>query len=490
VIQPSHFSSMWIVVAAVEIVAGEILGPVALAATEAHSDVRIVLDMPELRRADGPPYPTDAQTLLVTIDGQHLAAVHLALGWRMPERLLDLLLEHRNAFSDHSARCVGGLAGALLSLAQPSSEALAVGPTHIELQRRLSAVRSMLDRLGPQLDLGRALLRGRYLCAVAKIEATGVPVDREVIGVLAERWGVVKASVIQIIDRDYGVYRSGHLNATALMHWLARRGIPWPRLPSGHLDLRDDAFRDMSRAYPAVRPLKEVRTTLTVFDPSGLAIGSDGRNRVPLKPFASRTGRNQPSAKASVLGTAAWVRHLILPQTGTGLALVDWSQQEFGIAAALSGDAGMQQAYSSGDPYLALAVMAGAVSPSATSTSHAHIRARYKLCALGIQYGMGAATLARLTGRSESEAKDLQHRHRKAFRRFWRWSEAIEEQAYLTGQLSSVFGWRLGVSARANPRMLRNFPLQANGAEMLRVACCLATEDRVPACGVRAAVMA
>src|SRR5262245_46554619 len=36
-----------------------------------------------------------------------------------------------------------------------------------------------------------------------------------------------------------------------------------------------------------------------------------------------------------------------------GIAYVDWSQQEFGIAAALSGDAAMQAAYQSGDPYLA-----------------------------------------------------------------------------------------------------------------------------------------
>jgi hypothetical protein len=33
-----------------------------------------------------------------------------------------------------------------------------------------------------------------------------------------------------------------------------------------------------------------------------------------------------------------------------------------------------------------------------------------------------------------------------------------------------------------NPRSLRNFPMQANGAEMLRLACCLATERGVEVC--------
>lgn len=346
----------------------------------------------------------------------------------------------------------------------------------------VSAIERLFECFEPSIDVGRALLRGRYLSAVARIEATGVPVDQDLVVRLREHWSVTKAKVVEIIDQNYGVYSNGRLDVGALNAWLNWHGIPWPRRPSGCLDLGDDAFRDMARANSVVRPLKEVRTTLAVFDPSALTIGRDGRNRVPLRPFASRTGRNQPGAKASVLGTAAWARQLIVPKPGTGLALVDWSQQEFGIAAALAGDTRMQKAYRSGDPYLALAIMAGAAPPEATSATHADVRARYKLCALGMQYGMGAGTLAWLTGRSEAEARELQRRHRASFPAFWRWSDAVESQAYLTGHLTSVFGWRTGVGNGANPRMLRNFPLQANGAEMLRLACCLATEDGIRVC--------
>src|SRR5262249_30230079 len=32
--------------------------------------------------------------------------------------------------------------------------------------------------------------------------------------------------------------------------YLARKGIPWPRLESGALALDDDTFREMARAYP------------------------------------------------------------------------------------------------------------------------------------------------------------------------------------------------------------------------------------------------
>ena len=54
--------------------------------------------------------------------------------------------------------------------------------------------------------------------------------------------------------------------------------------------------------------------------------------------------------------------------------------------------------------------------------------------------------------------------------------------ACLHGQLQSAFGWGVAVTADTNPRFLRNFPMQANGAEMLRLACCLATENGVMVC--------
>ena len=52
----------------------------------------------------------------------------------------------------------------------------------------------------------------------------------------------------------------------------------------------------------------------------------------------------------------------------------------------------------------------------------------------------------------------------------------------LTGSLHTVFGWHVHIGEKVNPRSLRNFPMQANGAEMLRLACCLATERGLEVC--------
>ena len=85
--------------------------------------------------------------------------------------------------------------------------------------------------------------------------------------------------------------------------------------------------------------------------------------------FSSKTGRNQPSNSKFVFGLSAWLRGLIKPSPGYGLAYIDWSQQEFGIAAALSGDHRMQEAYLSGDPYLTFAKQAGAAQADATKAA-------------------------------------------------------------------------------------------------------------------------
>jgi DNA polymerase-1 len=142
----------------------------------------------------------------------------------------------------------------------------------------------------------------------------------------------------------------------------------------------------------------------------------------------------------------------------------------------------MQQAYSSGDPYLAFAKQAGVVPSDATKESHKSQRELFKQCVLGVAYGMEAPSLALRIGQAPIVARDLLLAHRQTYKRFWRWSDAALDHAMLRGSLHTVFGWHVHVGENANPRSLRNFPMQANGAEMLRLACCLATERRIEVC--------
>ena len=238
----------------------------------------------------------------------------------------------------------------------------------------------------------------------------------------------------------------------------------------------------MARAHSIVAPLRELRAALSEMRLSDLAVGRDGRNRTILSAFRARTGRNQPSNSRFIFGPSVWLRGLIQPPPGHGVAYIDWAQQEFGIAAALSGDPTMMEAYRSGDPYLAFAKQAGDAPPSATKSTHRTVRDQFKACVLAVQYGMGADSLAQRIDQPPIRARDLLRLHRETYEVFWRWSDAAFDHAMLTGSLHTVFGWRVQVSAVSNDRSLRNFPMQANGAEMLRLACCLGTERGIEIC--------
>jgi DNA polymerase I len=238
----------------------------------------------------------------------------------------------------------------------------------------------------------------------------------------------------------------------------------------------------MARANPLISPIRELRSSLSEMRLADLAVGRDGRNRTLLSPFRARSGRNQPSNTKFIFGPSVWLRGLIQPPPGHGVAYIDWEQQEFGIAAALSGDANMKTAYFSGDPYLAFAIQAGAAPPDATKFTHKAIRDQFKACVLAVQYGMGEDSLAHRIGQPPIQARYLLRLHRETYRTFWARSDASADFAMTRGFLATVFGWCIYVGADSNPRMLRNFPMQANGAEMLRLACCLGTERGIEVC--------
>lgn len=95
---------------------------------------------------------------------------------------------------------------------------------------------------------------------------------------------------------------------------------------------------------------------------------------------------------------------------------------------------------------------------------------------------MGAAALAVRINQPEVYARELLKLHRQAFAGFWNWSDRVVDHAVITGRLWTVFNWSLNVGSDVNERSLRNFPMQANGAEMLRLACIMATQTGIRVC--------
>jgi DNA polymerase I-like protein with 3'-5' exonuclease and polymerase domains len=222
---------------------------------------------------------------------------------------------------------------------------------------------------------------------------------------------------------------------------------------------------------PGIEGLHALRDCIGFIAKARLPLGADGRNRPSLFPFGTATGRNAHSK--SPYNAHAAVRSFITFSPDKIGVYLDWRTQEVGIAAARSGDHALMEAYRSGDVYHALARTCGFTDerdPARWKTNEPEMRQRMKPLQLAINYGMGVPSLARGLNRHPLIASGIIELHRRTYPQFWQWRENIVMMAMLERRIESIFGWPLRITTSPNKRTLYNFPMQADGAEMLRLA--------------------
>ena len=258
---------------------GENPEPVCLVAWELRSGRKLRLWRDKFGLT--PPYPTGPDVLFVAYYASAEIGCHLALGWPAPERVLDLFTEFRNRTNGLPTENGSGLLGALDyhgldgmgAVEKDEMRALILrGGPWSDAERAaildycesdVAALGRLLPAMLPYIDLPRAPLRGRYMAALARMERSGVPIDTETLGRLRYHWSDIQDQLIADIDANYGVFEGRTFKTDRFANWLVRNNIPWPRLESGRLDLSDNTFREMARAYPAVAPLRELRAALS-----------------------------------------------------------------------------------------------------------------------------------------------------------------------------------------------------------------------------------
>ena len=483
---------------------GERPEPVCCVALELRSGQEIRRWGEDLRT----PLPIGPEDLYVAYYASAELGCHLALNWPMPAHVLDLFAEFRifgngrdEQLGLRGASLLAALAHFGLSHLDPDvkshwRERIIAGPPYDTRDQAgildycasdVYALRALLPCLVGQLDarphwLDHALFRGRYMQAVARMEFTGVPVDKPLFERLSKHWDQIKLALIDGIRQDFPFYEGTTLKQAKFATWLQHHDIAWPRSETGQLLMTEDTFKKMSVAHPILRPVQEVQNNLAKLRITDMAIGMDGRNRTLLSPFRARTGRNQPAASKFIFAPSVWLRRLIRPGPGRALAYIDFSSQEIGIAAALSGDEAMMKAYQSGDAYLGFAYAADLIPPGASEVTIRRIRNYCKGLVLGILYGMQVKTLSENLGISVAQARLLLEAHRRTYAVFWAWIERVSNHAMLLNYLDTCFGWRLHITGNTRPTALQNHPMQSHGAEMLRLACCMLTEAGIEVC--------
>ena len=174
------------------------------------------------------------------------------LNWPMPERILDLFTEFRARTNGLETPAGNSLLGALSyfgldgmgAAEKEDMRALIMrGGPWTEDERTailnyceadVDALERLLPAMLPQIDLPRALLRGRYMAAAAAMEHAGTPIDVEMLELFRRRWTSIQDRLIAEIDAAYGVFEGRTFKAGRFAALAGRQQHPvaaarkWP----------------------------------------------------------------------------------------------------------------------------------------------------------------------------------------------------------------------------------------------------------------------
>jgi hypothetical protein len=171
-----------------------------------------------------PPFGTGPDTLFVAYYACAEMGCFRALGWDFPTRILDLCVEFNNLTSGLSVRHGRGLLGALShydldglgAVEKKGMQQLALrgGPFTADertalldyCQSDVDALARLLPAMLPQLDVPRALLRGRYTAAAAVMEWNGTVIDVETFNRIRRQWERIRCQLIAAVDGEYHVF--------------------------------------------------------------------------------------------------------------------------------------------------------------------------------------------------------------------------------------------------------------------------------------------
>ena len=485
------------------------------------------------------PFPTGPNSVMVAYFAAAEIEAFWALGWDLPVNVIDLYAEHMrltNGLPTTEMHGVpsgtrGSLLAALRCHGLPAREheskrrvirKILAGPPFDAATREeildycledVDDAAALLGVLLPKMEpawLEAALLRGQYSIALAAFSRNGHSVDQDLHDAIISSWGSIRHEMIRSVQ-EYGVYRNGRFNHLQFERVLAAAGADsdWPLTPTGSRKTDEKTWRRMGDVYPSLSRLCDAQIALGQMKKTHpLAIGPDGRARLGKRDLAfrrlgmpysdedtrsvgwgayrSKTGRNQPKASEFVMLRNNWWRTMVTPPPGRALLYADWSSQEIGIAAYLSGDPVMIAHYETGDFYLSFGIGAGLVPPEATKQSHGLIRNKVlKPVSLGTLYGQQAHSMAQRIGRPVQDAVGLLRRHADTYPKFWDWTRTSIDAASLSGGIETNLGWSMAVgdfhqtalvedgwvSDGIRETTLQNWPMQATGGDILRVAC-------------------
>jgi DNA polymerase-1 len=370
--------------------------------------------------------------------------------------------------------------------------ALPVDPVAAVAERRVAAIFELAERLRGQLEAREQwglyeTLEHPLIPVLLDMERTGIRVDLEVLGALAERAGEeierLRRELLALAGEDVNL-DSGPQVARVLFERLQLK--PRGRTPGGALSTRAEVLEELAASHPFPARLLEYRALTklksTYLDTLPEEVNPrDRRVHTWYEQAGAATGRlssSSPNLQNIPMRTAQGreIRRAFVAPPGAVLVGADYSQIELRVMAHLSGDARLIEAFHSGEDVHASTArqifgVTGELDPA--------LRARAKIVNFGIMYGMGARSLSQQMGIGLAEAQQFIAGYFGVYGRVREYLDATVEQARHLGYVQTLLGRRRYLAGLSSPhggerslaeRVAVNTPIQGSAADLMKLA--------------------
>lgn len=264
--------------------------------------------------------------------------------------------------------------------------------------------------------------------------------------------------------------------------FLINRGHQDRLLRRGKVTTEDGVLEALEPLDPMVTDLRRhSRYSRLLADPlfTGAMTGTDGRLHPRHRHLGADTGRSTCSAP-NIVGISKTFRPVVTAPEGRGLVELDFAQIEVGIAAAEHGDAGLIEAFNTGDVYAAVARSfydaelseeERGLSLTAFKRARPDLRNRIKVFVLASLYNISDQGIADRFGKTLAEARAEKRAFLDAYPAVRAGMEHAERDGRVRGWSPIIGGLRRSIpgDGRAANRHI-NTPVQAGAGVVFRKA--------------------
>jgi len=330
------------------------------------------------------------------------------------------------------------------------------------------------------------------LDTLADMELAGVAVSHEKLSGFSAELGARADAVAQLAYAEIG--REVNLGSPKQLQEVLFEQLELPKTRKTKTGYSTDAavLADLQESNPHPfldlllqhREATKLRQIIESLDASiGNDRTADGRIHTTYVQTGSQTGRlssTDPNLQNIPIRTEESRRIRAAFEVGDGyetLLTADYSQIEMRIMAHLSGDAGLIEAFNSGeDLHRFVGARVFGVEPADVTPA---MRTKVKAMSYGLVYGLSAFGLSKQLRIEQSEAKLLMTEYFARFGAVRDYLRSSVEQARIDGYTETIFGRRRPFPDLASPnRVLRenaeraalNAPIQGSAADIMKIA--------------------